>query len=281
MSDSSDLSVRAMTNDGSLRVIVVDVTQTVRAAAAAQRATGDDARWLGDLMAGTVMIRETMAPDLRVQGILQGVAAGTFVADSHPDGGTRGLLQRSAEGSAAPTVARLQMMRTLPRGGVQQGIVAVDPVGGVSDALMRYLQQSEQVTSALAVLTRVEGAEIVSAGGYLVQLLPELDEATLALMTARLQSLPSMEALLTSAASPDALVETLLADMPHTALSRDPQRFQCRCDRARLMQALATVGRDELDAMIAEGAPLQIACEYCAAEYVIAVAELQALIGRN
>jgi molecular chaperone Hsp33 len=281
VSESEDLSLRAMTNDGSLRVIVVDVTQTVRAAVAAQRATGDEARWLGDLIAGTVMIRETMSPDLRVQGILQGVAGGAFVADSHPDGGTRGLVQRAGEGARTRDGARLQMMRTLPKGGVQQGIVRVDEGGGVSEALMRYLHESEQVVSMLAVSTRVAGDAVQSSGGYLVQLLPELDEATLALMTARLQSFPSMETLQAQSTAPDDVLGMLLAEMPFTPLARDAQRFQCRCDRVRLLQAMATVGRAELEAMITEGKPLEIACDYCTAQYVIEVAELRGLLRPN
>lgn len=265
-----------MTDDGSLRVIVVDVTETVRGAARAQRADASEAKWLGDLIAGTVMIRETMSPDLRVQGILQG-SAGAFVADSHPDGGSRGLIQRGSKVSSVDG-ARLQMMRTLPRGSVQQGIIRVDERVGVSDALMRYLQQSEQVESALAVSTLVQDGEVVAAGGYLIQLLPELDEATLALVTARLQGFPAMEALQGSAATVDGVMSMLLEHLPFTELARGPLRFQCRCDRARLIQALSTVGRDELESMIAEAKPLEIGCDYCNAQYTIDVSELRPLL---
>lgn len=279
MKADRDLSLRAMTDDGSLRVIVVDVTETVRAAVGAQSADAVESRWLGDLIAGTVMIRETMSPDLRVQGILQ-VDGAAFVADSHPDGGSRGLVQRGARG-AAEGGARLQLMRTLPRGSVQQGIVRVEEKGGVSDALMRYLQQSEQVESALAVSTLVVGGEIKAAGGYLIQLLPELDEATLALMTARLQDFPAMESLQGSAATVDGVLAMLLEGMPYTELARDSQRFQCRCDRVRLLQALGTVGESEIESMIAEGTPLEIGCDYCNAQYSIDVLELRALLLPN
>lgn len=275
-----------MTDDGSFRVMTVDTTETVRATVAAQRVSGEDARWLGELVTGTVLIRETMSPDLRVQGILQGVGGrGGLVADSHPDGGSRGLVQR-ASGLASGAVAlgdgaRLQMMRTLPRGGVQQGIVRVEGETGVSGALMRYLQESEQVESALAVATIVEDGEVKAAGGYLVQILPELDEIVLAIMTARLQSFPTMEALLREATHADAVMELLLKDLPFTALSRSPLRFQCRCDRVRMLQAMATISRGEIESMVREGKPLEIECDYCHAQYVLEVAELRGLLRTN
>ena len=69
-----DSVVRAITDDGSFRVVALRTTDTVRAIAAAQRVKGDEARWLGELVTGTVLVRETMAPDLRVQGVLQSSA---------------------------------------------------------------------------------------------------------------------------------------------------------------------------------------------------------------
>lgn len=275
-----------MTNDGSLRVMTVDTTETVRAIVAAQRVTGEDARWLGELVTGTALIRETMSPDLRVQGILQGVGGrGGLVADSHPDGGSRGLVQR-ATGLGAGVVAlgdgaRLQMMRTLPRGSVQQGIVRVEGATGVSGALMLYLQESEQVESAVAVSTIIEDGEVKSSGGYLVQLLPELDELVLTIMTVRLQSFPPMEDLLRGSSTPEDVMERLLADLPYTALSRSPLRYQCRCDRVRLLQAMSTISRDEIESMVREGRSLEIECDYCRTQYAIDVAELRGLLREN
>lgn len=287
MTKQGDVALRAMTDEGSLRVMTVDTTETVRAIAEAQRVSGEAARWLGELVTSTVLLRETMSPDLRVQGILQGVGGrGAIVADSHPDGGSRGLVQRASElGAGAIALgdgARLQMMRTLPRGGVQQGIVRVEGASGVSGAVMRYLQESEQVESALAVSTLVDDAgRVTAAGGYLVQLLPELDEIVLTIMTARLQEFPPMEALLRDATSADDVMARLLADLPFTPLARSPLRYQCRCDRVRLLQAMATVSRSEIESMVNDAKPIEVGCDYCNAQYVIEVAELRGLLRAN
>src|SRR6187397_2161687 len=89
----SDSVLRAMTNDGTFRVVTADTTETVRGAVAAQNATGETARRLGDLLTGVVLTRITMAPQLRVQCVLRGSGdSGMLVADSNPSGETRGLV---------------------------------------------------------------------------------------------------------------------------------------------------------------------------------------------
>src|SRR5262245_13427729 len=118
MSSPSDTVLRTITDDGAFRVITVRSSETVRAAIAAQDASGGTARLFADLVTGTVLVRETMAPKLRVQGILKGAGGrGSLVADSRPGGATRGLVQlQKAPDFHLGAGARLQMMRTLPNG---------------------------------------------------------------------------------------------------------------------------------------------------------------------
>lgn len=274
-----------MTDDGSFRVITARTTETVRGVLAAQSATGEAARWLGDLVTGTILIRETMAPQQRVQGIVQAAGSrGRVVADSHPDGGARGLLQLPAAGGAvAPGEgALLQMMRTLPSGAVHTGVVEVPAHGGLSAALMGYLQTSEQVVSMITVGTVMEGDALVAAGGYLIQLLPELAEGPLMVMTERIQDFQSIDTLMKGAdVTPEAMLDELLYGMPFTTLSSSPLRFQCRCSDVRLMLSLATLPREDIEDLLREGQPLEVTCEYCNQVYRLAPERLRGLVGKS
>lgn len=280
----ADQALRAMTNDGAFRVITVQTTETVRAVAQAQRVTGEDAARLGELVTGTILLRETMAPMLRSQGILQSSdRRSRIVADSHPDGGARGLLQRP-EGATAHfgEGSVLQMMRTMPTGALHQGVVAVPGKGGLSGALMAYLQESEQVASAIAVGCVLEGGEIQSAGGYLVQLLPELSEPLLAVMTARLEDFAPIEQLLRSpTGTPEAMTEELLYLMPYTVLASNELRFQCRCSDVRLLATLATLPRTDIEELLSSGEPLEITCDYCLTEYRLPVERLRGMMAQS
>ena len=124
---------------------------------AAQQAKGAIAGRFGELLTGSILIREAMSPTLRVQGILKIPGGGSMVADAHPDGKTRGIVGFS--GSAATNTSGtmlLEMMRTLQNGALHRGIVEVpfeERVGGISAALMSYMQNSEQIVSTIAVST--------------------------------------------------------------------------------------------------------------------------------
>jgi molecular chaperone Hsp33 len=278
--ERQDSVVRAITDDGSFRVVALRTTDTVRSIVAAQRVKGDEARWLGELVTGTILVRETMAPDLRVQGVLQSaIGRDSLIADSHPDGGARALVQRTRGGSLVlGDGAVLQVTRTLPRGSAHKGVVRVTS-GGVSASLMAYLQESEQVASAIAVCTVMDGDAVVAAGGYLVQLLPELGEGQLAVMTARLEDFPPMETLLRDdATTPATLLAELLYLMPYAVVGTGAARYQCRCDSQRLRATLGTLPPQELESLIAEGKELEIECDYCHVEYRFPVAELKSLL---
>jgi molecular chaperone Hsp33 len=128
VSEPPDTVLRAITDDGAFRVITARTTQTVRGAIEAQGVTGRTARHFGDLLTGSILFRETMAPNLRVQGIIKGSSgSGSLIADSHPSGQTRGLVQLKggAHEIDLGQGAVLQLMRTLSSGRINQGVVEV------------------------------------------------------------------------------------------------------------------------------------------------------------
>jgi molecular chaperone Hsp33 len=282
MSAGGDSVFRALTDDGTFRVITADTTRTVQGALAAQGATGETARYFGDLITGVVLTRLTMAPQLRVQAILRGKGGtGTLVADSHPTGRTRGLVTAGEGPLGLGAGSVLRVMRTLHDGSLQQGLVEV-PSGGISEALMAYLQTSEQVTSMIAVGTVLGQQGVVSAGGYLVQLLPEAERGTLLVMSERLEEFRTIhDRLARSDFTPASLMDELLHAMPFSPLGETDVRFECWCSRLGVVSALATLPRREVESLTQAGEVLEIRCDYCTTEYHVAPAELRGLLDES
>jgi molecular chaperone Hsp33 len=282
MGDPKDRVLRAITNDGGFRVITANTTETVRRAAAAQGARGETARAFGELLTGAILYRETMAPKLRVQVVLQGAGGrGQLVADSMPDGSARGLvrLPKDTKRIELRNGALLEMMRTMPRGDLHRGVVEVPRNGNISDALMGYLQTSEQVVSMVSVGVKMVGDEIAAAGGYIVQLLPELEEPMLMLMTARLEDFRSIETLFESVAdTPEHLMSELLYGIEHTTLDETPLRFACTCSELRVISSLATLSKHDIEDLMRDGTDLEMSCDYCGAEYRIAPEKLRGML---
>ena len=276
----SDSALRAMTDDGAFRVITLRTTDTVRRMLAMRSLWGAEAVHLADLVTGAILVRETMAPTHRVQGLLRSADRSClWVGDSHPDGGARGMLTRKDKnGAASITGGTLEMVRTLRNGELHRGVVQV-PVGGtMSQALMVYLQESEQVVSMLATACVLGDDHVVAAGGYIVQLLPEVGQGPLAIMAERLRDFEAIGPLLAendAATSP--LMDELLHGMPFTRLEESPLAWRCRCSLERVLASLATLPRADLVALSADDKPIEISCDFCCAEYVVSPADLRGL----
>ena len=286
-SPASDSVVRAMTDDGTFRVITVRTTETVRGCVSAQAARGVTASLLGDLLTGAVLVRESMAPDLRVQVILQSAEQRTrVVADAHPDGSSRALIQRRSP--KVEVVLRdgdlLQVARTLHNGALQQGTVALTAAGGVSEALMQYMQLSEQIFTVCAVGCWREGDEVLAAGGYLVQLLPEVLDPSgpMRVMAERLKDFAQMgPVLIKGLGDPSALLGELLFGMPYTVVGGGSVRFGCQCSSERVAIALSALPKSDIEELIAQEAPTELTCDYCNKTYTFPKAHLRGLLALN
>lgn len=143
---------------------------------------------------------------------------------------------------------------------------------------MAYMQDSEQVVSTLAVATVLEDGRVTAAGGYIVQLLPEVERGPLMVMTERLADFESLEEVLKSGASPDALLEELLYAMPFTRLEASTLSFACHCSQVRVVSTLSTLPRGDIEDLIRGGEVLEIRCDYCGKEYRVPPAQLRSLL---
>jgi molecular chaperone Hsp33 len=203
MQPSSDRVVRAMTIDGAFRVIAAITTDTGNAACAAQGLAADAAARLAELLTCAVLLRETTQPARRVQLVWRDRRGSVLVADSLPDGSTRGIVNPGKEQHQPAPEHILQVNYTLPNGSLHQGLVAIADDADLSTALMQYLQTSEQIVAMVALGATAEAAPETAAaaaepaaeaapeaaaaaaeapaarpvrqvGGYLVQVLPEV-----------------------------------------------------------------------------------------------------------
>jgi molecular chaperone Hsp33 len=282
MAKAGDRVVRAMTDDGGFRVITTRTTDTVRAAVEAQHASGEVALRFGELLTGAVLYRETMAPQLRVQAILNGLGGhGQLVADSNPEGDARGLVRLPKGGEKLVlSGGLLQMMRTMPQGDLHRGVVEVPTDGRISSALMSYLMASEQVLSMVSVGARTGKDGMISdAGGYIIQLLPELEEPMLMLMTERLEDFRTVEDLFDGvAASPEELLSELLYGIPYTILDESNVRFDCSCSQVRVLASLGTLGRADIEDLMRDGTDLEMTCDYCGKEYHVSPEQLRGML---
>lgn len=288
--NDGDRVIRAMSRDGSFRVVAVRSTRAVASVVRAQHASGANARILGDLATLAVLYRETMAPSLRVQVVLRGAnESGQAVADSHPDGWVRGLLRPKGDRTVdlRGRDALIQLQRPLRNGEMHVGTVAIPEDGRLASAATAYFAQSEQTTTMVAlgtVLADDDDTRVVAAGGFLVQVLPEGRdlEGKLATMMLRLEEFVDIDDRLRAHdASPEHFVDEVLYGFEIEQLASSDVRFGCACSEERFLASLATLDAASIDELLGSTEPIQSTCDYCGAEYAVDPEVLRGLARRS
>ena len=148
--------------------------------------------------------------------------------------------------------------------------------GEIAEDLTYYFASSEQIPSSvgLGVLMSKENT-VKRSGGFILQLLPFTDEETISRLEDRISQLTSITALLEKGDTPELLLKEVLGEIPFEVTETIPAKFWCGCSKERISKSLATLGKKELDEMIAEGQGIEVKCHFCNTDYTFSADELK------
>ena len=143
----------------------------------------------------------------------------------------------------------------------------------------RYYALSEQVPTvcALGVLMNKDNT-VRESGGYIIQLMPDCPEETIAKLEEKLKDIPSVTDLLRNGETPESILKRILGDMDLHIFESMPVAFRCNCSRERVTAALIALGRKELSNIIADGKPETLNCAFCNTDYVFTVDEMKEIL---
>jgi len=275
---------RGLTRAGEIRVLVARTTATVRESTRRLGAGDEAARVLGELITAGLLARSALNPAAQLQVLLRNPgSAGRLIVDVWAgEAGVRAAIAepRASAAQDGPLLADgfLEVTR-IARDGAPYRSSLLYSGGGVEAAVTEYLVRSEQIVAVVHLEVGVANGAVGFAAGYLVQLTPEGTRAQLDRLLARVESLPPLAFGMT-AADPDgrAWVAGLLDGFLWDQVARERPFFACRCSRGRLVAALATLPRRDLEDLVNEGESVDSTCEYCNTTYSLSVPELELLL---
>jgi molecular chaperone Hsp33 len=161
-----------------------------------------------------------------------------------------------------------------PTGGQRyQGIVPLDG-DSLAACLESYFRQSEQLPTRIWL-----AADGARAGGLFLQELPST--GAVEERAAQWQHLNALAATVTAEELMQLPGEVLLHRLFHQeqmrVLRREAVQFRCSCSRSRTENMLISLGRDELEQILAEEGEIAVNCEFCNQLYRFEPAEIAAL----
>jgi molecular chaperone Hsp33 len=159
-----------------------------------------------------------------------------------------------------------------------QGVVPLhgdqrEPLQEVSEVLEHYMLQSEQLDTRLIL-----AADDEVAAGLLIQRLPVEGEGNLGErnedeigLSEGFNRIAHLTATLTKAELLALDAETILRRLYWeervTRFQPQTPRFACTCSRERVGAMLQSLGREEVDGIVAERGSVEVGCEFCGTQY--------------
>ncbi len=287
----ADYIIRATAADGQIRAFAATTRETVEAARAAHDTSPVATAALGRLltagaMMGVMMKGEEDLLTIKIQG--DGPIEGlTVTADSKGD--VKGyvfnpsvMLPPNAKGKldvgGALGVGVLSVIKDI---GLKEPYVGqtILVTGEIGDDLTYYFATSEQTPSsvALGVLMNKENT-VRQAGGFILQLLPGASDAVVTKLEEKLKEITSVTALLEAGDTPEMILEHILGEFGLEINDKLPTRFHCNCSKERVEKALISIGKKDIQEMIADGKPVSVNCHFCNTDYTFSVDELKAIL---
>ena len=152
----------------------------------------------------------------------------------------------------------------------------------IAEDLTYYFANSEQVPSSvgLGVLMKKDNT-VKTAGGFIIQMMPFAEDATISQIEENLKLVTSVTELLDKGYTPEQLLEELLGNVGLEITDTMPTRFYCNCSKERVEQAVASVGKKDIQEMINDGKPIEVKCHFCNTAYHYSVEELKNILKRS
>ncbi|MCC8138735.1 MAG: Hsp33 family molecular chaperone HslO [Lachnospiraceae bacterium] len=290
----SDYIVRATAADGQIRAFAVTTRDMVEEARARHNTSPVATAALGRLMSAGAMMGIMMKGEddlLTLQIQCDGPIGGlTVTADSH--GGVKGYVNHPEVMLPPNSRGKLDVGGALGAGtlsvvkdlGLKEPYVGQTELqtGEVAEDLTYYFANSEQTPSAVGLGVLMERDNTVRrAGGFIIQLMPEVEDAVIDRLERKLSDIHSVTTYLDRGFTPEQLLTEILGEFDVEFLERTDTCFYCNCSRERVEKALLSVGRKGLNEMIQDGKPVEVKCHFCNTPYEFSVEDLKEIVRRS
>jgi len=287
----TDYIVRATAANNQIRAFAATTKETVEAARQAHNTSPVATAALGRLLTGGAMMGSMMKNDsdmLTIQIKGDGPIGGlTVTADSK--GNVKGyvehpevMLPPNAQGkldvAGALGMCLISWIKDmeLKEPYVGQTILQTSEI---AEDLTYYFATSEQVPSSVGLGVLMEHDNTVKqAGGFIVQLMPFVDDEVVDRLEANINKISSVTSMLDRGMTPEEILEEVLDGFEVEVKDTMPAQFYCNCTKERVEKAIISIGKKDIQEMIEDGKPIEVNCHFCGKSYEFSVEELKTLI---
>ena len=152
--------------------------------------------------------------------------------------------------------------------------------GEIAEDMTYYFAESEQIPTAVALGVLVNpDMSVKAAGGFMLQLMPEASEEVAAQLEDKMKTLMPITTMIDSGMSAEDILFTVTDgfDMIMENKAVTP-KYKCYCSKDRMEKALISLGKKELEDLIAEQGTAELTCQFCDNKYTFDKKALEKLL---
>ena len=273
-----------LAGNGTFRWVAADLTLALEEARRRLDLSPMASVALGRALVGAVLLQRLSfkAPSRVIVEIDGSGPLGSVRAEAECTGWVRGTVANprfSADGAAfsiAEALGEGFLCVTRELGGKRHTSKVNLVSGELGDDLTHYLEQSEQIRSAVLLGVLPVSTGVAAAGGLIVEALPGTEDDAIERLEDNIRSLTGVSGYLRKGGVPRLLAATFEGFDVEDSEHRDLE-YRCRCDRSRLLGYLQALGRDELDDLAEDDGSCEAVCSFCGIRYLYSQSELSRL----
>ncbi len=277
----SDSILRAMTRDGSARVLVINSTNTVNDCIKYHRTLPTATAALGRVVTAASLMGTTLKNkgDTLTLTFRGNGEAGMVMAVSDYMGNVKGYIENPGVDLPLKPNGKLDVGSAIGAGtvnivrtdGDNEPYVGISEIktGEIAEDISYYFAQSEQIPTLLALGVLVDtDLSCMGAGGVFVQLLPFADRETVLRLEQNAESLRNISRLIADGCDCERLMAIALDGIEYDIFDELDIGYVCDCGEERTRRAVVSLGRAELEKIFSEQENIEVCCRFCDKKYV-------------
>ena len=286
-----DYIVRATAANNQIRAFAATTRDVVETARQAHNTSPVATAALGRLLTGGAMMgtmmkneKDLLTIQIKCEGPIKGL---TVTADVN--GNVKGYVENPDVMLPPSKAGKLDVAAALDLGvlSVIKDMGLKEPYVGqtilqtseIAEDLTYYFATSEQVPSSVGLGVLMEHDNTVKqAGGFIVQLMPFVDDDVVDRLEANINKISSVTSMLDRGMTPEEILEEVLDGFEVEVKDTMPAQFYCNCTKERVEKAIISIGKKDIQEMIEDGKPIEVNCHFCGKSYEFSVEELKTLI---
>lgn len=165
--------------------------------------------------------------------------------------------------------------------GLKEPYIGISPLtsGEIADDFANYFVNSEQRNSAVALGVLVDKNGVKSAGGYIINPMPDATEEEISKVEQAIFKAGAISKMLDQKLTLQEIAQKITGDEQVEIIEENiTPIYQCDCSKEHMTNGLITIGKEELQNIIETDGQAELVCHFCNEKYHFSKQDLEEVI---